>query len=246
MQEESEKAMAKILVTGSHGFIGQYLCRELVKEHQLEMVDLKCGTDLFQKLPPGKFDYIYHLAAQTDVQQSIRQPEKDAYKNIIGSILIAKAYPDTKIIYTGSAASVGRKILSPYGLSKKTGAEYLKLLHNNVVICNLPNVFGKGGKGVIEIFRQDKELLIFGDGKQTRDFVHVEDIVRGLVQAINWPKGEYFMGSNTETTVVELAKATKKRIQFLPARKGELLRSKVGNTTPNWEPTINPLKYIKS
>lgn len=230
----------KILVTGGEGFIGKYLVYKLREiGHKVYVIDLKNGTELLTSNFPN-VDIIYHLAAQTSVIESIKNPYYDALDNILGSIKVAKS--GVKVIYAGSAAS--QEVLSPYGLSKKTGAEYIKLLAKDYVICNFPNIFGEGGKGVVEIFQKDKILTIYGNGKQSRDFVHVTDIVDGLIKAMDWEKGEYYLGNNKDTTVLEIAKTTRKKIRFKPFRQGEQFRSIVKNNTPNWKPTIKVLKYI--
>jgi len=87
---------------------------------------------------------------------------------------------------------------------------------------------------------------VYGDGTQTRDYVHVDDIVRGLLLAIEWDKGMYEMGSGISMNVLEIAKAVGKPYEFAPAREGELLVSKCVNTTPNWKPEIDVLAYIRA
>ncbi len=218
----------KIFITGHKGFIGSHLFKKI----EAVGMDKKDKKDIrYNALPEA--DLVYHLAAQTDVQESISNPANDAFHNIMGTLEIIKQYPNARIIYTGSAAS--NEIRSPYGLSKKTGAEYLKLLHKNYVICNLPNVYG-GGRGVQERFKNEDPITVYGDGEQTRDFVHVDSIVHALILAKDWPVGEYFLGSDKETKIIDLAKATKKEIKFEKALENEVRFSKVPNTTPNWKP----------
>ena len=92
------------------------------------------------------------------------------------------------------------------------------------------------------MFKGKNKVMVRGDGKQTRGYVHVDDIVKGLVMARDWKRGEYWMGSGKSLSVLDLAKG--KEIEFVSAIKepGEV---DVPNTTPNWEPKINPLEYIK-
>lgn len=222
--------MSKILITGHKGFIGSHLFKKI----DAAGIDKKDKKDIRYTFLP-KADLVYHLAAQADVQKSIEDPMNDAFHNIMGTLEIIKQYPNARIIYTGSAAS--NEIKSPYGLSKKTGAEYLKLLHKNYVICNLPNVYG-GGRGVQERFKNEDPITVYGDGEQTRDFVHVDSIVEALILAKDWPVGEYWLGSNKETKIIDLAKATGKKIIYKPALEDEVRFSKVPNTTPNWHAKI--------
>jgi len=93
----------------------------------------------------------------------------------------------------------------------------------------------------VDIFKADREVTIFGDGTHTRDYVHVDDIVDGLLKAKEWAVGEYFMGSGRSTNVLELAHG--KKIRFAPERK-EAVEVTVPNNTPNWNPTINVFDYL--
>ena len=85
-------------------------------------------------------------------------------------------------------------------------------------------------------------MVIYGDGLQLRDYVHVDDIVEGLLLAIDWPKGEYEMGSGIKTSVLDLAKG--KKITFAPARK-EARESILTNNTSNWRSTTKVLEYLQ-
>lgn len=229
-----------ILVTGDKGFIGTYLSKKLTNYIGL---DLKDGQDILNCDLPKDIELIYHLAAQSKVIDSISDPQYDAVTNIIGTIRIARAYPNAKIIYSASGGT-SLDIQSPYGLSKHTAGEYLKLIHKNYVICNLPNVFNHDDGRVLSTWLKADKIVLYGNGLQTRDFVHVDDIVDGLLKAQDWPVGEYYLGSNQETKLIDIAKTFGKKIEFSHARKGECLHSKVPNTTPNWTPKVNILDYI--
>jgi UDP-glucose 4-epimerase len=85
-------------------------------------------------------------------------------------------------------------------------------------------------------------VTIYGDGLQTRDFVYVDDIVRGLILAQQWEKGEYFMGSEKGTNILSLSEG--KIVNFAPARK-ETRESILPNTTPDWSPIIDVFDYMK-
>jgi UDP-glucose 4-epimerase len=130
---------------------------------------------------------------------------------------------------------------SPYGFSTWASAEYLKSFHTNYVDCVFPNIFGEGSRSVVDIFKGKEKVTVYGNGKQTRDYVHVDDIVRGLLMAVNWKPGTYYMGSGKSTTVLELAKG--KHIEFGMQRK-EAFEVKVPNTTPHWVPEISLEKYL--
>lgn len=236
----------RVLVTGHKGFIGGHLYNALQQGgHEVLGIDKKSGDDiLFCDLPDA--DIIFHLAAQTQVTKSVEDPTQDATDNILATIKIAQRYKDKRVIYASSAGAIQETIGSPYGLSKRTGEDYLNLLHPDTVICRLPNVVGKGGAGVIEVFKGPGKNLVYGDGKQTRDYVHVDDIVKGLLLAVDWDAGLYEMGSGIGMNVLEIVEAVGKPYEFVPAREGDLLISKCRNTTPNWAPEISIMDYINS
>src|SRR3990167_8374704 len=220
-----------ILLTGSEGFIGKRLQKKL--KGRVERIDFKLGLDLISCPLPDEIDIIYHLAAQTSVESSWYDPVFDS-NNIRMTARLVKEYPDAKIIYTASAAT---PTTSPYGFSKWVAGEYIKNFHKNYVICTLPNVYGeKGGKSVVDIFNEQDEVAIYGDGEQTRSYVHVDDIVEALILAKDWDKGIWALGDGKATSVLELAKG--KKIKFTESRK-EARESVLTNKTPNWPAKIN-------
>lgn len=228
-----------ILITGYKGFIGSKLHEAL---HGLGIehdgIDLQDGQNLLTCDLPYEPDIIYHLAAQSSVEASWYDPLHDL-DNIRITARLAHEYPDAKIIYANSCASLGAS--SPYGFSKWASGEYLMHLHRNTVNCVFPNIYGKGSKSVVDIFNTKQVVPIFGDGLAVRDYVHVDDIIEGLLKARSWPTGTYFMGSGIGTRVIDLAK--NRGIQWLPARKEER-EVIVPNTTPDWAPTIKVMDYI--
>lgn len=223
------------MITGHKGFIGSLLYPKIGGIG----IDLKQGLNLLTCELPENEKIIYHLAAQTDVQASWKDPLHDA-DNVKLLMRLVHKYPRAKIIYTNSAASLDQA--SPYGFSKWSCAEYLKRFHDNYVICTLPNIYGPGSRSVVDIFKDQDEVTIYGDGEQTRDYVHVADIVDGLVKAQHWPVGEYQLGSGIATSVIQLAEG--KLARFEPA-KAEARESVLQNTTPNWKPTIDVLEYMR-
>ena len=224
-----------ILITGDQGFIGSHLAKKIGNHYA---IDKKGGEDLMICELPKDVDVIYHLAAQAFVEPSWEHPLYTLF-NIQLTARLVHEYPNAKIIYANSSASYGS---SPYGFSKHVAGDYLKVFHKNYVNITLPNVYGEGSGRVVDIFNGQKEVTIYGDGKQVRDYVHVDDVVDGLLKAQNWPVGDYSMGSEVGTTLLQLAKG--KKIKFEPARR-EDREVIVPNTTPNWKHTIKVLDYIK-
>lgn len=224
-----------ILITGHKGFIGSKLH---VKLPDAIGIDLRSGQNLLSCELPKSIDTIYHLAAQSDVESSWHDPIHDL-DNIRLIARIIKEYPDAKIIYANSCASLNAT--TPYGFSKWASAEYLKKFHRNYINCVFPNIYGKGSRSVVDIFKYKSTVPVFGDGKSVRDYVHVDDIIEGLLKAQNWPTGDYYMGSGRGSTVLELTQG--KTIKWLPAR-SEDRGVIVPNTTPDWQTTINVIDYL--
>lgn len=213
----------------------------LFKKTSSTGIDVRDGRNLLTCDLPKKDYLIFHLAAQSSVEASWGDPLHDL-DNIRITARLVKEYPEARIIYANSAAAEERR--SPYGFSKWASAEYIKLFHKDYVICALPNVYGEpGGKSVVDTFKGKQKVTIFGDGLNKRDYVHVDDIVDGLLKAINWPTGEYQLGSGIATSVLDLSQG--KDVTFAPARQ-ESVYSVLKNTTPNWEPKINVYEYLFS
>lgn len=242
--------MKTIVVTGHKGFIGEYLLRalEALYNGSSEQVtchtfDLKAGQDILDVAIP-KADVIFHLAAQTSVQESVQEPMYDAMTNIAGTIKVLKENPQARVVITGSAASKDPK--SPYGISKLAQELYAHVIHSNAVVCRLPNVFAENDNGVVGKFLKMPVCRVTGDGLQTRDFVHVEDICVGLLRAMDWAPGSYELGSGRSVPILELAKATGKEIKHVEALPGEIRESVCENTTPDWKPAIDVIEFIKN
>ena len=241
----------KILITGSEGYIGQALIRRLKRvrpDDQFYTMDLKTGEDILtSKIWPGdKIETVIHLAAQADVQKSIKKPTNDAQHNIIGTLRVLERYPEARVIIASSAAAKDPQ--SPYGIAKRAIELYAKMLHKNAVVLRFPNVFGRNGRGVVDALIREEKPTIYGDGTQTRDFVHVDDIVGGILAA-TYPSvepGLYEMGSEKATAIMDLVAAisARKQVNRAEAREGEIQHSVLQKTLPNWEPTIDVIEYL--
>lgn len=201
----------------------------LNKKANFYHIDIRDGSisDVFNREKP---DALIHEAAQISVTESTNNPVEDAHINILGTLNLLEAARMSgvkKIIYPSSAAIFGEPIYLPideehplnmdcsYGVSKHTVEHYLsvyKKLYNIDFLClRYSNVYGprqnsSGEGGVVAIFfeRILKNLspVIFGDGKQTRDFVFVKDVARANLLGIQTCiSGIYNVCSNTQTSV---------------------------------------------
>ena len=207
----------------------------------------------YQKLSSAMKNHniVIHLAAKIDVINSIINPELTFETNVKGTQNVLDSCISngiTKIIATSSAAiyqnvSDGAineenktKPLSPYGKSK---LEMEKIITNskiNSTILRLFNVYGNDStSGVIVNFKENiqnnKPLIIFGDGKAIRDFVHVDDVINGIVLSISSKSGIFNIASGNRTSINDLAKLfihlseKKSEIIFKPARDDEIIHS---------------------
>ena len=168
--------------------------------------------------------------------------------------------------------------LSFYGLSKQTAEKYLHLYWVNFgleyVILRYANVYGerqgaRGEGGVIDIFCKkilsDSAIQIFGDGFQTRDFIHASDVASANIQALltSQPNRAYNISTQTEISLNNLVdllsdlSGKKIDLQYLPPRQGDILRSVLDSSETkiglSWSPQISLdeglqrlLEYIKS
>jgi UDP-glucose 4-epimerase len=177
-------------------------------------------------------DLIYHLAAQVVVPYSMENPIEDFETNARGTLnVLEKARKDdARVVFASSAAVYGNTTQLPtpetngfspdscYGLSKVVGEEYCNMYSKqyglDITILRFANVYGPKCHGVIEDFlskisRNPEELEIIGTGMQSRDFVHVYDVVEALILSATSEVavGDTFnIGFGKTTTIIDLAK----------------------------------------
>lgn len=184
--------------------------------------------EFFEKARP---DAVVHLAAQAAISTSWTYPYLDAQVNVLGTlnvIQLAKDYNVNKIVFASTSAVYGQKRFgrlkesdplkpdSPYGLSKLTAENYLRLLFPASVILRFANVYGPrqvpiGENQVVARmighFLKGDAFKIHGDGKQTRDYVYVEDVAEAVAQAIHGMNGTYNIATGRSMSVVDVARA---------------------------------------
>jgi len=242
---------------------------------QLDICDAKPLHDAFTSFKP---DVVFHLAAQMDVRRSVLEPDFDARVNVLGALSVlrsAVAAGTRRLVYasTGGAIygnptqlpvteSYPPEPVSEYGASKLAFEHYLSVYGNRgeieFVSLRFPNVFGPrqrpdGEAGVIAIFTglmlRGEQPKIFGDGKKTRDYLYVSDIVEANVRAMGGPAGVIAnLGWGREVTDLEVfqtvAAATgfKNPAVYAPARSGEVQRTcldaGLAKQTWGWVPTV--------
>jgi UDP-glucose 4-epimerase len=216
----------KVLVTGHKGYIGSHLFSDLSRlEHDVRGIDLKDGEDILHCLPDENFDYVFHLAAQPRVEFSVQHPSYTMKQNVlVTSTLLewAKNHGVKRVIFSSSAAVNGNGDgvpTSPYGLHKLMSEMECRLFSElyglDTVCLRYFNVYSENQKfggsystaisAWMEMIRQGKSPRIDGDGEQTRDFIHVNDVVFANIcamQSTSWFGGKtYNIASGQSVTM---------------------------------------------
>lgn len=226
------KSVYKILVTGGAGFIGSNLVDALIKEgHEVVILDdFSTGkreyvnkqarvyemnvtdSEVFRVFRRENFDYVFHLAGQSDVQKSISNTEEDSKSNILGSINVAKncgEYGVKKLIYVStvnvydSSESVIRENtyinpISYNAISHYASEMYIKQIASeyNFEYCVLrcssvygvrQSDLGDGGvvKMTIDKMKKRSVPIMFGESHQKRDFIFVIDVVNAMIKTFD-------------------------------------------------------------
>jgi UDP-glucose 4-epimerase len=213
---------------------------------------------IFEKAKP---DILCHHAAQIDVRKSTDDPIFDADVNILGSLNVLNAcvkHKVRRVIFASTGGAIygeqdyfpadenhPARPLCPYGVTKLTIEKYLHFYREThgleCISLRYANVYGPrqnpfGEAGVVAIFAErllsGKKAVIYGDGKRTRDFVFVDDVVQANLLALDYPKSDVFnIGTGIETDINSVfgilrntASSTQKEIHA-PPKPGEQERS---------------------
>lgn len=229
----------------------------------LSEVDLRDGAAVLELVRSVEPRAIFHLGAQIDVRRSIADPAFDARVNVEGTVNVleaARAIGVRRVVNTSSGGAIygDAEVLptpeatfpapmAPYGQSKFAAEGYCDLyarLHGlSTASLRYGNVFGPrqdplGEAGVVAIFcgrlKEGRAPTVYGDGRQTRDYVHVADVVAAnLTAADSAATGPVNIGRGVEVSVLDLVEALREIAgapaffvpEFQPARLGELERS---------------------
>jgi UDP-glucose 4-epimerase len=234
----------------------------------------------------GRFDSMFMLAAQLDVRVSVADPAGDASRNIIGALNLLEAARHAphrpRVIFSSTGGAIygdaspppsaeesTKDPESPYGISKLSVEYYLAYYARthglDTISLRYANVYGPrqdphGEAGVVAIFCQrlldNRAMTVFGDGRQTRDYVFVSDVAAANVLAatVKLPGVKRLddhainIGTGVETSVLNLAESLQRAanvnvpIDFAPKRDGEQQRSAIRNDKAarilGWKPTV--------
>jgi len=232
-----------------------------------------------------KFDAVCHHAAQMDVRKSVDDPIFDADVNVKGTLNLlknCKAFNVKKVLFASTGGAIygeqdvfpcdethPTRPLSPYGITKLTVEKYLFYYAAEYglkyTILRYANVYGPrqnphGEAGVVAIF--SKKLLeggqpiINGDGKQTRDYAFIDDVVQANLKALEYDKNDIFnVGTGLETDVNEIFQILNQHIgdtaneEHGPAKQGEQQRSVISfekaKRILGWSPQVKLEEGLK-
>jgi UDP-glucose 4-epimerase len=222
-------------------------------------------------------EVVFHAAAQIDVRESVRDPLHDADVNVVGTVNVLRAAVDAgsrRVVFASSGGAIYGDTdviptpedhpclpASPYGTAKLCaeayGGTFSRQAGLEFVALRYANVYGPrqdphGEAGVVAIFAtrlvHGAPVVINGDGTQSRDYVHVHDVVRANLAAVDGPTGIYNIGTGVETDVntvyqmLAAAAGVSAGAEHGPAKPGEQRRSCLDTTGTllrlGWSATI--------
>jgi len=258
---------------------------DLLRKHGVNTIiadirDLENMVKVFSEFKP---DVVAHLAALISVEESFENPllyEEVNVQGTINVILASNKVGVWRIVYASSATVYGNPVklpineehptnpLSPYGVSKLAGEMFSKTLFDGeggVVVLRLFNVYGIGQNpeyaGVITRFMERLERglppIIYGTGEQTRDFIHVLDVVEAFEKAFKADAGGVVLniGTGKPTSIRDLAYMMIKlygldlKPIYAPPRKGDVMHSYAdisrAKKVLGWEPRIGLEEGLK-
>ena len=228
---------------------------------------------------------VMHLAAQMDVRKSVEDPIFDAQVNVLGMLNVLQQsikHGVRKVVFSSSGGAIYgeqeiypvpeshvTRPLSPYGISKLCGEQYLSYYQRvsglQMVSLRYANVYGPrqdpdGEAGVVAIFIQkllnNEQAIVYGNGRQTRDFIYVDDVVEANLAVMGQEtQGTYNVGTGEETSINDLLRiliahtnSTCKEVHG-PAKLGEQVRSVIDSNKLrqelSWEPRTELREGLK-
>lgn len=258
----------KILVTGHKGYIGSHLFEQL-SEHDVVGIDLKDGNDILHCLPNENFDCVFHLAALPRVEYSVENPFYTMKQNVLVTSKLlewSKNHGVKTFIFSSSSAiyGEGEGPKSPYGLHKLVSEMECKLYQDlfdiKCVCLRYFNVYSEdqeyGGSystvvsAWMQMIKEGNPLRIDGDGEQSRDFIHVDDIVSANIWCMNniekienlW----YDVGYGETCTLNDIKNIVDRynSVEWVsgPPRSGDVKHTEIGRQrlqTTGWKPQVD-------
>jgi len=248
--------MKNVLITGGVGFIGSNLVKALAgPEYNVDTIDWKISSrqnhywgsvQNFLKSWEKPYDIIFHLAADARIQPSFDNPAEVIENNVNATLAVAEyaRKHNSKVVFATTSSSQGGEFASPYTMSKVMSEKilqgYSEIYGLDISIARFFNVYGPGEPEngeyatvvakFLKLRREGLPLTIVGDGKQTREFTHVQDICEGLIKLSSMPcstkifdlaSGKGYSINRIVHTICGLAAKEGKDYVYVPLRKRE-------------------------
>ncbi len=223
----------------------------------------------FQK-DKGTFDIVFHFGEYSRIVSSFEDIDYVLKTNLHGTTRVLEMCRrwGAKLIYSASSSKFGNdgkdENLSPYAWMKAKGVELIKNYKEwynlEYEICYFFNVYGPGQitsgdyATVVGIFERQydngEELTVVSPGTQSRDFTHIDDIVRGVIASVEKGlNGEWHLRSGRTYTIKEVAELFDHKYRLIPERRGERINAVEIETDTNekldWNPQHSLTRYIK-
>jgi len=245
--------------------------------HKIDIADYTGIRPLFEGV-----DYVFHLAAESRIQPTIDNPLLCFNTNIYGTGVVLQCAREAKckkVIFSSTSSAYGlanqppleetmrEDCLNPYSVAKVAGEKMCKMYNDlfglKTIVFRYFNVYGpreplKGPYApVVGLFLRQKRngeaLTIVGDGLQSRDFTHVDDVVEANIRAMNYEGvfhgGIFNVGSGRNHSVIKLARMISDVVRFIPERRGEarqtLAKMNKMYIEFNWRPNKSIEDYIQ-
>ena len=254
------------------------LSHHLKKNVKIVKLDISKNKNLWKHFKG--VNYVFHLAGLAEIIPSFKNPRKYFINNTLGTLNILEATKKNKIkkfIYAASSSCYGKTTKiptkesdeidtkNPYSFTKFLGEElvikYAKLFNMPNISCRFFNVYGPrlNSKGqyaaVFSNFLKQKKtkkpLTIVGNGRQTRDFIYIDDLTDAILKIIksNLKNKIYNLGSGKETSINKIVSLIEGKTIFIPKRPGETKRS-CANISKicrdiNWKPKTSISEGVK-
>ena len=236
----------KILLTGSEGFIGQHLFKFLNEQgHKVICIDKESGNDLLSCDLKYSVDLVIHLAGLSGVRDSLGKPEEYWIQNVIAGQRLFDFFKDTRILYA-SSSTAHEPWKNPYAMSKYSLEQ---IAPPNSVGMRFTTVYGPNARESMLIPRILRNDVPYINTNHSRDFIHVDDLVRAIDSLIKSNlKGITDIGSGKTNNLIELVDYFKIDCKRVVGNAFERLDNLADNTLLNtigWSPKIDLYNYIK-
>jgi UDP-glucose 4-epimerase len=256
----------------------EYFFNQSASYHKKDLTNYEDVENLFEGV-----NYVFHLASEISIPYCIEYPRETMQNNVISTLNVLEAsrkYSIDRLVFSSTSAVYGNGLwlpnyetnnvdcLNTYSISKYSGEQLCKMYYElyglQTIIFRYFNVYGErqplngSYAPVIGIFlrqmRAGQPLSLIGEGYQTRDFIHVSDVVSANILAAQRETlefgGVFNVGTGIGTTIESIADLISSDRVYLPERPGEVIHSRANidkiTNQLKWEPKINVLDWIKT